>query len=98
MMRFYRYFLSLTIVTDRKVHRIRKTLLTMNIHESVDLWLLQDITKSQRGIIQNLFGFGSLILEGQNQPLLRIHFTPHITLNHTKLMHLRERARTALSA
>jgi len=96
--RFYRYFLYVTIVTDKKVHRIKKTLLAIDMHESVDLWLLQDIIKSQRGIVQNMMGFGSLILEGQNQPLLRIHFTPRIADNYTKLMHLRERARSTLGA
>lgn len=91
--RFYRYFLNITIVTDKKVHRIKKTLVTMDQHESVDLWILENISKKQQGVIQNLLGFGSIILESQDQPLLRIHFTPRIGDIYRHLMHLRERAR-----
>lgn len=90
--RFYRYFLYVVIVTDRKVHNIKKTLLAYDEHESVDLWVLQDIHKSQRGLFQNLLNFGTLTLEAQDTHI-RLHFTPCIQQRYKELMHLRERAR-----
>ena len=92
MARFYRYFLYVCVVTDRKVHRIKKTLLAIDDHQSMDLWVLQDINKHQRGIIQNILGFGTLILEA-NDTQMRIHFTPLIAMRYKDLLHLRERAR-----
>lgn len=58
--------------------------------------MLQDINKCQHGIIQNLFGFGSLILEAQDTTL-RLHFVPNVNKKYVHLMHLRERARSSLS-
>ncbi|MDB4978262.1 MAG: hypothetical protein JWM56_448 [Candidatus Peribacteria bacterium] len=94
--RFYKYFLHVVIITDRKVHRIKKTLLATNEHESVDLWVLQDIRKSQRGIIQNMLGYGTIILEAQNTTL-RLHFTPRIDSHYHQIIQMRERARQGLT-
>ncbi len=87
--KFYCYFLYMVIVTDRKVHRIKKNLLTLDTHQSVDMWSLQDLKKSQRGPIQNLFGFGTIVLEAQDTQL-RIHFTPRVTEHYEALLHLLE--------
>lgn len=93
----YKYFLYIVVVTDKKIHRIKKTLLTVDEHQSIDLWMLEDITKNQHGIIQNLFGFGTLVLVMQSQDALRIHFTPFIGRKHEKIMRLREHARRQMS-
>jgi len=90
----YRYFLYVIIVTDRKVHRIKKTLLATNDHQSIELWGVQDIFKSQHGIMQNLFGFGSIIMEAQDTQF-RIHFIPGIEEKYQALMRMREHARAA---
>jgi hypothetical protein len=89
---FYRYFLTVIIITDRKVHRIKKTLLAVDDHHSIDLWMLQDIVKRQHGVIQNMLKFGTLILEAQESQV-RLHFTPRIQEHYALLMHLREKAR-----
>ncbi len=94
---FYKYFLYVIIITDKKVHRIKKTLLLTDDHQSIDLWTLEDITKNQHGIIQNLFGFGTLVLVMQTQDALRIHFTPFISIKHEMIMRLRENARLRLA-
>lgn len=91
--RFYCYFLSLVIVTNKKVHRIKKNLFALNTHQSVDLWSLQDLKKSQRGLIQNLFGFGTIILEAQDTQL-RLHFCPQVTDHYEALLHLLEMNRS----
>jgi hypothetical protein len=96
LIRFYRYFLYIVIVTDKKIHRIKKTLITVDDHISMDIWMLQDIQKSQYGIIQNVLGFGSFILEAQ-ETTLRIHFIPDISAKYASLMHLREQARALMS-
>lgn len=88
LFRFYRYFLNVVIVTDKKIHRIKKTLLTIDDHQSIDLRMLQDIHKSQHGPVQNLLGFGSLTLEAQ-ESVLKIHFTPRISKTYEALMHLK---------
>jgi hypothetical protein len=93
LVKFYSYFLYVIIVTDKKIHRIKKTMLTTDDHQSVDLWTLEDITKNQHGIIQNIFGFGSLVLISQTQEPLRVHFTPSISDKHEVIMSLREQAR-----
>ncbi|MFH0851845.1 MAG: hypothetical protein V1876_03800 [Candidatus Peregrinibacteria bacterium] len=94
--RLYHYLLYVIVVTDKRIHRIKKTLLTLDDHESTDLWVLQDIHKRQHGLIQNLFGYGTLILQAQETEI-RIHFTPKINKRYEALTHLRERARAYIS-
>jgi hypothetical protein len=91
--RLYKYFLYIIVVTDKKVHLFKRTLIMVDRHESVDLWVLQDINTIQRGIFQNLLGFGSLALAA-NDSHLTIHFTPHIHDIYHKIVQLREIART----
>lgn len=92
LVRFYQYFLYLIIVTDRRVHRIKKTLFLIDDHECIDLWVLQEIQKVQRGPMQNIFGFGTLKLEAQDTHLI-LHFIPDIKERYGEIMHLREMAR-----
>lgn len=93
LVQFYKYFLYVIIVTDKKIHRIKKTMLTVDDHQSIDLWTLEDISKNQHGIIQNMLGFGTLVLVMPTQEALRIHFTPFINEKHSVIMRLREQAR-----
>ena len=88
--RFYRHFLYVIIVSDRKIHRIKKTFLAVDDHQSIDLSSLQEIRKSQHGPIQNLLGFGTLTLEAQ-ESVLRIHFVPKITRQYEMVLRLQGR-------
>ncbi len=90
--RFYRYFLHVAVITDKRVHRIRKSLLTYDEHESIDLWMLQDVRKHQRGPLQNTFGFGTIFLESADMQM-RLHFVPHINERYADLLRLLEVAR-----
>lgn len=92
LLRFYMYALYVIIVTDRKVHRIKKTLLTHNDHQTIDIWTLQDIHKSQHGIIQYLFNYGTIALESQDT-VLKLHFIPRVDRIYDRLSHVREIAR-----
>lgn len=88
----YHYFLRITIFTDRKVHQIKKTLLLIDDHHSLDLWMLQDIQKNQHGVLQNMLGYGTLVLDAQDSEI-RLHFVPKIRKKADVLLQLRERAR-----
>jgi hypothetical protein len=92
----YRYCMYIIVVTDRKIHRIKKTLLAVDDHQTIDLWVLQDIFKSQHGLVQNVFGFGTLIMEAQ-ETQLRLHFIPGIQDKYLAIMKLREQARTTIN-
>ncbi len=92
LVRFYAHFLRLVIVSDQGIHRIRKTLLAFDDHEVIDLASLQDVHKSQRGVVQNVLGYGTLMLEAQ-QTTARIHYTPSIARTHRWVMELRDQAR-----
>jgi len=95
LVRFYRYLLYVVVITDKKVHRIKKTLITLDDHLSVDLWMMQDIEKCQKGIIQNILQFGTIILEVQDT-VMRLHFVPRIGQKYEKIMYLREHARSKM--
>lgn len=90
--RLYRYFLHVTVVTDRRVHRIRKSLLFMDDHQSIDLWMLQDVTRMQHSLLENVFGFGRITLEAADTSLT-LHCVPHIAAISERIMSLREQAR-----
>lgn len=92
LMRFYTYFLYVIVITDKRVHRIKKTLFSVDDHQTIDIWMFQDIHKWQHGPIQNVLGFGSLILEAQDTKLT-LHFVPRIARIYGRLSHLREIAR-----
>lgn len=92
LVRLYGHALYVVIVTDRKVHRIKKTLLTFNDHQTVDIWTLQDMQKSQHGVIQYFFNYGTIILEAQDTEL-RLHFVPRVNMMYDRMTHARELAR-----
>lgn len=92
LIRIYRYFLRVTIITDRKVHRIDKSLLIIDDHQSVDLWMLQDLYRYQHSFIENLLRYGTITLEAQ-ETILNLHYVPSIAEIYEQIMHLREQAR-----
>lgn len=92
LVRLFRYFLRVTVITDRKVHRIEKTLLMVDDHQSVDLWMIQDIDRCQHNIVENILCYGKITLEAQ-ETVLKLHYVPCITEIYEKVMHLREQAR-----
>ena len=89
--RLYRYFLYIIVVTDQKIYRIKKTLVAVDDRQTIDLWSLSDVTMHQHGLFQNLFGFGTLVLHGNEE--LKIHFTPRIRDQLHKISVLRSQAR-----
>lgn len=94
LMNIFNYFLYVIIVTESKVHRIKKTLVTFDDHETIDTRMLQDIHKSQTGVLQNILGFGTLHLDAQNTQM-RIHFTPKVERKYRFLTELREKVQAS---
>lgn len=94
--RLYRYYLYVVVVTDKKIHRIKKSLIFIDEHQSVDLWMLQDVFQQQHGLIQNIMAYGTIILEAQ-ETVLRMHFVPSVRNNAHRIMHLREAARSRMN-
>lgn len=85
--RFYRYFLTVVIISDQKIHRIKKSLFSTDNHQIINLWALQELQKSQRGLMQNIFGFGTIVLEAQDTQI-RLHFVPRITYHYNVMLQL----------
>ncbi len=97
LLRFYGHFLRLVIISDQSIHRIRKTLVAFDDHEVIDLASLQDVQKVQNGVLQNMLGYGTIVLKAQHS-IMKIHFTPNIARTHRWIMELREEARRRSTA
>jgi hypothetical protein len=89
--RVYRHFLTIIIVTDRKFHHVKRNLLSLNDHHTVDIAMLQDVVRRQSGIVQSVMGYGTVILDVNGKPM-RIHFVPHLSDTHEGIMKLRQQA------
>ena len=94
--RFYRYYLYVVVVTGKKIHRIKKSLILIDDHQGIDLWMIQDINKIQHGLLQNILGYGTIKVEAQ-ETILRIHFVPHVARRYVELVALREQARRRMN-
>ena len=90
--RVYCYFLRVTIVTDRRVHRIHKSLLFIDDHQSVDLWMLQDVYRKQHSLFENILGYGIIVLDAQDTHI-QLYYVPRIITIGERIMALREQAR-----
>lgn len=86
---YYRHLLYIVVVTNHRVHRIKRTLVTHNDHQAIYIRALQDILKIQHGPIQNFLGFGTLILDAQ-ETSLRLHFIPNVEEKYERIMHIKE--------
>jgi hypothetical protein len=75
--RLYGHFLRAMILTDRKLHHIRKTLLHRDDQRSIEFPILLNVRKHQRGIHQTLLQYGSLILETP-ETSLTLRFVPRV--------------------
>ncbi len=94
VVKLYRNLLWVTIVTDKRIHWIHKSLLLRNQHQTIDLWLLEDISMKQRGFLQNLLGYGSLIIVLQSKDVgMTLWYVPAVTAQYRHIMLLREKAR-----
>jgi hypothetical protein len=90
--RWYEYFLHIVIVTDLKVHSMKRKFLLMELERSVDIPTIRDVRREQRGPIQLMFGYGTLLLDTA-QGELKIHFVPKISKLQDALVVQREEKR-----
>ena len=90
---FLKRFLHLVVVTDKMVHRIRKTLVFRNDHRSIDLQSVQEVKKIQHGLLPNMLDYGQISIEAQ-ETTLDLHYVPNISSVYERLLQLQNNART----
>lgn len=56
------YFLELLIITNHRVITLKKTLFLHNDRDAIDLAKMQDVIKTQSGLIKNILGYGEIII------------------------------------
>ncbi len=61
-LRFIRYYLDITVITNYRIVTIDKSLYLLDEKDAIDLPKIQDIKKSQHGIIKRMLGYGELII------------------------------------
>jgi hypothetical protein len=92
--RVYKHFLRAIILTDKKIHYVQKTLLTRDDARAIELPILLNVRKHQRGFLQNMLGYGTLILETP-ETSLSIHHVPRVAEALSLLMQKRDEAATS---
>ncbi len=90
----YRHYLRMVIVTNRRIHSMKKTLFTRDDQRSIEFPILRNIRKHQRGIPQNIFGYGTLILETP-ETTLSMRFVPKVAAKLEAIMQLRDENRVS---
>ncbi|MCD6109781.1 hypothetical protein J7J83_03425 [bacterium] len=61
-LRLVRYYLDITVFTNYRIVDVDKSLYLRNSKNAIDLSKIQDIQKSQYGIVKKLLNFGELII------------------------------------
>lgn len=90
MRRWYAYFLHVIVVTDMKIHRLKKRYLVMDLERSVDIPSIRDIRREQHGPLQAILGYGTILLDTA-QGEFRIDHAPNLTQLHDMLVVQRDK-------
>jgi hypothetical protein len=61
-LRIFSYFLSTVIFTNTRIILHKKTLFLTDSHDVLDVTKIQDVKKSQKGILKNLLDYGDLVI------------------------------------
>lgn len=61
-LRMIRYFLEIVIITNYRIVTLNKSLYLKDSKDAIDLAKIQDIKKSQHGILKRVFNFGELTI------------------------------------
>ena len=94
MRKWYEYFLHVVIVTDTKIHRMKKRFLLTEHERSVDIASIRDVRREQHGAIQPLLSFGTLELDTAQGEIM-LHFTPRLREIHDALIAQRDNPKPA---
>ncbi len=94
MRKWYEYFLHVVIVTDTKIHRMKKRFLLSENERSVDISSIRDVRREQQGAVQPLMNFGTLELDTAQGEIL-LHFTPRLRDIHDALIAQRDNPKPA---
>ena len=71
------HFLNMTIITNLRVVELQKAVFIKDLQISLDMGVIQDIKKEQKGIWENILHFGSLIIMMSSSDVHVIRFVPN---------------------
>ena len=81
------YFLSITLVTDRRIQQIVRTVFLRDDHRSIEISAIQEIDKKQAGLLRAILGYGDLVLRAENT-IATIAAVPRVDDVYNALMNL----------
>lgn len=61
-LRLINYFLELLVITNHRVITLKKTLFLHDDRDAIDLAKMQDVIKTQSGLIKNILGYGEITI------------------------------------
>jgi hypothetical protein len=71
------YFLDVIIITNYRIVEVTKTIYLRNVVKTLDLERVQDIQGHKVGVLENLFGYGDLVMTSASINFeKRIHSVP----------------------
>lgn len=92
--KIFEHFLTICILTDRRLLVLRKSTYTTDLKETADLGMIQDVKKDQHGLIHNVLNYGNIIITfSSSSAIMVLQDVPNVEFHFRALM----RARDALS-
>ncbi|MFA4891538.1 MAG: hypothetical protein WC604_04320 [Candidatus Gracilibacteria bacterium] len=80
--RLFAHFLNIVIFTDSRVIVHNKTLFLQDSHEVLDIAKIQDVKKSQDGILKNLLRYGELVITlASNNASRLLPYVPNVNFH-----------------
>ncbi len=87
-----RYYLDITVFTNYRIVDVDKSIYLRNSKDAIDLSKIQDIQKSQYGIIKKLFGFGELVITlSSSSSIKTLKFVPNPDYHFRKINRLKRK-------
>lgn len=91
-LKFIKYYLDIVVITNYRIVNIDKSLYLRNSKDAIDLPKIQDMKKSQYGIIQRIFNFGELIITLSSTTSTKIlRFVPNPEYHFRKINKLKRK-------
>ncbi len=56
------HYTNVTMLSSNRLVMVNKTVYLRNTHESIDLRLIEDVSKTQQGLIKNILNYGEVII------------------------------------
>jgi hypothetical protein len=80
--RMFGYFMNTVVFTNSRIIEHRKTLFLKDSHEVLDIMKIQDVRKSQDGIVKNLLKYGDLLVTlSSDQASKLFNYVPNVNFH-----------------